>query len=148
MAVINVVGLIGSLIGPDMPNIALFHGQGTQTRIRPAFPAVTCTAQSNYFTGTPPSRHGIGFGHPVIIDARVAIVTCVHRPGFAHLAGVVHTLDSLGLHFGFRQSRQQHRRQDGDDGYNDEQFNQGESFGGSCIGTYHSYRTISAGTGF
>jgi predicted AlkP superfamily pyrophosphatase or phosphodiesterase len=59
LAVINVVGLTGCLIGPDMPNIARFRGQGAQTRIRPAFPAVTCTAQSNYLTGANPSRHGI-----------------------------------------------------------------------------------------
>jgi predicted AlkP superfamily pyrophosphatase or phosphodiesterase len=59
LAVINVVGLTGSLIGPDMPNIARFRQQGAQARILPAFPAVTCTAQSNYLTGAPPSRHGI-----------------------------------------------------------------------------------------
>jgi predicted AlkP superfamily pyrophosphatase or phosphodiesterase len=59
LAVINVVGLTGSLIGPDMPNISRFRDQGAQTRIRPAFPAVTCTAQSNYLTGTLPTRHGI-----------------------------------------------------------------------------------------
>jgi len=59
LAVINVVGLTGSLIGPDMPNISRFREQGAQTRIRPAFPAVTCTAQSNYLTGTLPARHGI-----------------------------------------------------------------------------------------
>ncbi len=59
LAVINVVGLTGSLIGPDMPNISRFRDQGAQSRIRPAFPAVTCTAQSNYLTGTTPSRHGI-----------------------------------------------------------------------------------------
>src|SRR5580692_4206721 len=39
MAVINVVGLTGSLIGPDMPNIARFRDQGALTRIQPAFPA-------------------------------------------------------------------------------------------------------------
>ncbi len=59
LAVINVVGLTSSLIGPDMPNIARFRDQGALTRIQPAFPAVTCTAQANYLTGTPPSRHGI-----------------------------------------------------------------------------------------
>jgi predicted AlkP superfamily pyrophosphatase or phosphodiesterase len=59
LAVINVVGLTGSLIGPDMPNLARFREQGAQARIVPAFPAVTCTAQSNYLTGTHPSRHGI-----------------------------------------------------------------------------------------
>ncbi len=59
LAVINVVGLTGSLIGPDMPNITRFRDQGAQTRIAPAFPAVTCTAQANYLTGANPSRHGI-----------------------------------------------------------------------------------------
>jgi predicted AlkP superfamily pyrophosphatase or phosphodiesterase len=59
LAVINIVGLTGSLIGPDMPNIARFRGQGALARIRPAFPAVTCAAQSNYLTGVNPSRHGI-----------------------------------------------------------------------------------------
>ncbi len=58
-AVLNVVGLAESLIGPATPNIARFAGQGTKTAIVPAFPAVTCTAQSTYLTGTPPARHGI-----------------------------------------------------------------------------------------
>jgi predicted AlkP superfamily pyrophosphatase or phosphodiesterase len=58
-AVINVVGLTGSLIGPAMPNIARFASQGKTARILPAFPAVTCTAQSNYLTGQNPAHHGI-----------------------------------------------------------------------------------------
>jgi predicted AlkP superfamily pyrophosphatase or phosphodiesterase len=57
--VINVVGLTGSLIGPAMPNIARFAARGKMARIVPAFPAVTCTAQSNYLTGENPARHGI-----------------------------------------------------------------------------------------
>jgi len=58
-AVINVVGLTGSLIGPAMPNMARFASQGKTTRILPAFPAVTCAAQSNYLTGHQPVHHGI-----------------------------------------------------------------------------------------
>jgi len=58
-AVINVVGLTGSLIGPAMPNIARFVGRGKKARIVPSFPAVTCTAQSNYLTGQNPAHHGI-----------------------------------------------------------------------------------------
>jgi predicted AlkP superfamily pyrophosphatase or phosphodiesterase len=58
-AVINVVGLTGSLIGPAMPNIARFASRGQTARILPAFPAVTCTAQSNYLTGQTPAHHGI-----------------------------------------------------------------------------------------
>jgi len=59
LAVINIVGLTGSLIGPDMPNLAQFRDRGAHARIRAAFPAVTCSAQSNYLTGATPSHHGI-----------------------------------------------------------------------------------------
>jgi predicted AlkP superfamily pyrophosphatase or phosphodiesterase len=58
-AVINVVGLTESLIGPHTPKIAEFLRRGAKAHIVPAFPAVTCTAQSNYLTGKPPSGHGI-----------------------------------------------------------------------------------------
>jgi predicted AlkP superfamily pyrophosphatase or phosphodiesterase len=57
--VINVVGLTSSLIGPSMPELARWAGLARQARIKPAFPAVTCTAQSDYLTGRPPSDHGI-----------------------------------------------------------------------------------------
>ena len=57
--VLNVVGLCQSLIGPATPRIQRFRSEGAIATIVPAFPAVTCTAQSNYLTGTPPSRHGI-----------------------------------------------------------------------------------------
>lgn len=58
-AVINVVGLSESLLGPHTPRLEAFRAQGALRRIRPAFPAVTCTAQSNYLTGKPPAGHGI-----------------------------------------------------------------------------------------
>jgi predicted AlkP superfamily pyrophosphatase or phosphodiesterase len=58
-AVINVVGLTESIIGQHTPRIHAFRQQGASARIVPAFPAVTCTAQSTYLTGTPPSAHGI-----------------------------------------------------------------------------------------
>jgi predicted AlkP superfamily pyrophosphatase or phosphodiesterase len=57
--VINVVGLSESVIGPATPNIAGYARGGSMCRILPAFPAVTCTAQSNYLTGLTPSRHGV-----------------------------------------------------------------------------------------
>lgn len=57
--VINVVGLTESLIGPHTPNLAAFLRTGAKAAIVPAFPAVTCTAQSNYVTGVAPSHHGI-----------------------------------------------------------------------------------------
>src|SRR6266404_935194 len=59
LAVINVVGLTGSLIGPHTPHIATFLEQGAKADIIPAFPALTCSAQSNYLTGKLPTEHGI-----------------------------------------------------------------------------------------
>src|SRR2546421_961031 len=58
-AVINVVGLTESLIGPDMPRIRGFRQRGASVNIAPGFPAVTCTAQSTYLTGMSPAGHGI-----------------------------------------------------------------------------------------
>ena len=58
-AVINVVGLSESLLGPHTPAINAFRQSGALATIKPAFPAVTCTAQSDYLTGRTPSEHGI-----------------------------------------------------------------------------------------
>ncbi len=58
-AVLNVVGLSSSLIGPGTPRILKFLERGSRATILPAFPAVTCTAQSNYVTGHLPTDHGI-----------------------------------------------------------------------------------------
>jgi predicted AlkP superfamily pyrophosphatase or phosphodiesterase len=59
LAVINVVGLTEALIGTHTPRIAEFRRRGALAQITPAFPALTCTAQSNYLTGTTPAQHGI-----------------------------------------------------------------------------------------
>jgi predicted AlkP superfamily pyrophosphatase or phosphodiesterase len=59
LAVINVVGLTETLIGEHTPRIAEFAKRGSLGQIAPAFPAVTCVAQSNYLTGKTPSEHGI-----------------------------------------------------------------------------------------
>ncbi len=59
LVVINVVGLTEALIGEHTPRIAEFQKRGARANIVPAFPAVTCTAQSNYLTGKTPSHHGI-----------------------------------------------------------------------------------------
>lgn len=55
----NVVGLSQSLIGPHTPRLREFAAKGAVAAIVPAFPAVTCAAQSNYLTGGTPTRHGI-----------------------------------------------------------------------------------------
>jgi predicted AlkP superfamily pyrophosphatase or phosphodiesterase len=59
LALINVVGLTESLLGPHTPRIQEFRRSGEMARIAPAFPAVTCTAQANYLTGRTPTEHGI-----------------------------------------------------------------------------------------
>jgi predicted AlkP superfamily pyrophosphatase or phosphodiesterase len=58
-AVLNVVGLTTGLLGPNTPNISAFAQRGQIATIAPVFPAVTCSAQSTYLTGLPPSGHGI-----------------------------------------------------------------------------------------
>ena len=57
--VINVVGLTQQLIGPHTPRIRAFVEAGKCATTAPVFPAVTCSAQSTYVTGTWPEEHGI-----------------------------------------------------------------------------------------
>src|SRR5207302_7149874 len=56
---INVVGLTERLLGADTPQISAFRQAGTLAPVNPAFPAVTCTAQSTYLTGASAAAHGI-----------------------------------------------------------------------------------------
>ncbi len=58
-AVINVVGLSPSLLGAETPRLTAFAQKHGMQTFRPAFPAVTCTAQSSMLTGTTPREHGI-----------------------------------------------------------------------------------------
>ncbi|MGZ8898700.1 MAG: alkaline phosphatase family protein [Limisphaerales bacterium] len=58
-AVLNVVGLSDSCLGPQTPRLNEFIARNRKLSFPPAFPAVTCTAQSNYVTGKTPSSHGI-----------------------------------------------------------------------------------------
>src|SRR4051794_18900494 len=58
-AVLNVVGLTARHLGDATAAITAFASKGAYATITPAFPAVTCTAQSTYVTGSPPSKHGI-----------------------------------------------------------------------------------------
>jgi predicted AlkP superfamily pyrophosphatase or phosphodiesterase len=59
VAVLDVVGLTRGLIGEFTPRIAAFVEAGQVSSFKPAFPAVTCTAQSSYLTGLPEEQHGI-----------------------------------------------------------------------------------------
>jgi len=58
-AVINVVGLTRSLIGPRTPRIAKFLSEGWSAPLQEIFPAVTCSSQAAMLTGSPPSANGI-----------------------------------------------------------------------------------------
>jgi predicted AlkP superfamily pyrophosphatase or phosphodiesterase len=59
LAVLNVVGLSRSLIGPHTPRLLEFSRQHGLQSFPPAFPAVTCTAQSSMLTGSTVAEHGI-----------------------------------------------------------------------------------------
>jgi predicted AlkP superfamily pyrophosphatase or phosphodiesterase len=59
LAVINIVGLSESLLGPHTPRLCEFAEKHGQTSYAPDFPAVTCTGQSSILTGLTVSRHGI-----------------------------------------------------------------------------------------
>lgn len=58
-AVINVVGLTEGLLGVHTPLINTFRKRQALAHVEPAFPAVTCTAQSDYVTGARATEHGI-----------------------------------------------------------------------------------------
>jgi predicted AlkP superfamily pyrophosphatase or phosphodiesterase len=60
-AVLNVVGLTPSIVArADVaPHLARFAAGAALAQIDAAFPAVTCTAQSDYLTGKRPTDHGI-----------------------------------------------------------------------------------------
>ena len=56
--VLNVVGLTPKLL-KAASRLQRWASGGSLVRIRPAFPAVTCTAQADYLTGRYPREHGI-----------------------------------------------------------------------------------------
>jgi predicted AlkP superfamily pyrophosphatase or phosphodiesterase len=71
-AVLNVVGLTPRIVKSGAPHLARWAAGAALARIRPAFPAVTCTAQSDYLTGRYPAIHGIvGNGWYAREDAEV-----------------------------------------------------------------------------
>ncbi|MEO5970828.1 MAG: nucleotide pyrophosphatase/phosphodiesterase family protein [Bdellovibrionia bacterium] len=57
-AVVNVVGLTSDLLS-RIPSLAKFAKENSVSQIKPAFPALTCSAQSTYLTGLLPKDHGI-----------------------------------------------------------------------------------------
>jgi predicted AlkP superfamily pyrophosphatase or phosphodiesterase len=57
--VLDVVGLTPALIGEHTPNLARFRDDGALRPLRTVTPAVTCSVQSTFLTGTLPREHGI-----------------------------------------------------------------------------------------
>lgn len=57
--VMNVVGLTPELLGEHTPFLSEWADNGQQASVTPSFPAVTCSVQSTYLTGTSPREHGI-----------------------------------------------------------------------------------------
>lgn len=58
-AVVNIVGLSPSLLGPHSPRLNAFLEHNRRASICPPLPAVTCTSQANYITGRTATEHGI-----------------------------------------------------------------------------------------
>jgi len=57
--VLDVVGLTSRLVGEHTPHLADLARRGALRPLTPVIPAVTCTVQSTFLTGTPPREHGI-----------------------------------------------------------------------------------------
>ncbi|GAB5562264.1 MAG: alkaline phosphatase family protein [Synoicihabitans sp.] len=57
-AIINVVGLTPRILGPDTPKLTALAEEAGLIKVKPVLPAVTCSAQSTYLTGTAPTDHG------------------------------------------------------------------------------------------
>lgn len=58
LVVIDVVGLVPRFVGPATPNLDRFAQRGGLRPLATVLPAVTCSAQSTFLTGLPPSGHG------------------------------------------------------------------------------------------
>ncbi len=57
--VINAVGLTPALLGQHTPNLSGLVKAGSLAAVGPVLPAVTCSVQATYLTGTLPREHGI-----------------------------------------------------------------------------------------
>jgi predicted AlkP superfamily pyrophosphatase or phosphodiesterase len=57
--VVNVVGLTPKMLGVATPALSAFAERGKVATVDAVTPAVTCTSQASYFTGTYPDVHGI-----------------------------------------------------------------------------------------
>lgn len=58
-AVLDVVGLTPALMGEDTPHLNALLATGSRATIQTITPAVTCSVQATFLTGTLPTEHGI-----------------------------------------------------------------------------------------
>jgi hypothetical protein len=77
----------------------------------------------------------------------VAVLVRIELHEDANLPQVVQAGDAIGFAFGSAQSRQQHRRQDGNDGNDDEQLDQGEGRGTAGVKKTTVWRGAFHGSG-
>ncbi len=59
LVVLNVVGLSAALLGEHTPRLSALAAAGGLSHIDPLLPAVTCSTQVTYLTGSLPREHGI-----------------------------------------------------------------------------------------
>ncbi len=61
VVVLDIVGLSPKLLEfeRELPNITKLKNSGTYRKMKPSFPAVTCSVQTTLLTGKPPADHGI-----------------------------------------------------------------------------------------
>ncbi len=57
--VLNVVGLTPGMVGPDTPHLRSLAQHGRVMPLRTVTPAVTCSAQVSFLTGSMPRDHGV-----------------------------------------------------------------------------------------
>jgi len=57
--VLDIVGLTPALIGPHTPELARFRDEHAARPLRTITPALTCSVQSTFVTGTLPREHGV-----------------------------------------------------------------------------------------
>lgn len=60
LIIIDIAGLEPKHVSEDKtPNISKLVERGELAKLRPVFPAVTCTVQASILSGTYPDKHGI-----------------------------------------------------------------------------------------
>jgi hypothetical protein len=131
--------LIHEIVRRAMPNVRIGEAGGKRRADAVLeFAQVGCVNHLCHCSANPIPHmtfHGGGLGRirgqvRIIVGRKdIPVVVRVHVPANHNLAGVAHALGRLGLLFGQGQRRQQERRQNGNDGDDNQQFYEGETAG-------------------